>query len=64
MSEPSHIWCSGFAGLPWHQQNYTPHEWQRCPICGGSGRLWDVPLFPTQTKACHGCNGLGMVVRP
>jgi DnaJ-class molecular chaperone len=39
-------------------------EWQCCPICMGSGRLWDLPLFPTSTRACHGCAGSGMVVRP
>jgi hypothetical protein len=53
------------------QQNCTPgvgivkpHEWQRCPICKGSGAVWDLPLFPTRTRQCHACRGLGMVARP
>lgn len=44
-------------------QSQPKLEWQRCPICSGSGRLWDT-LMPTQTVLCHGCGGRGMVVGP
>lgn len=58
------LWGFSTADPDWRPKPLNLREWQRCPICMGSGQLWDVPLFPTRTKACHGCNGLGMVVRP
>jgi DnaJ-class molecular chaperone len=45
------------------QSNCQPREWQRCPICCGSGRLWNV-LMPTTTDPCHRCAGTGTIERP
>lgn len=59
----------GFAGLPYDQQPMTPgtglgpREWQCCPVCAGSGRLWDT-LMLTMTNPCHRCGGTGTIERP
>lgn len=36
----------------------TPHT---CPICQGSGQLWDTLSTGTGTRPCHGCLGTGIV---
>jgi len=39
----------------------------RCPVCGGSGRVWDTHVDPGLTavragfRTCHGCGGKGWV---
>lgn len=62
-----------FAGLPYEQQPMTPgvqpsqREWQCCPVCQGSGRLWDPIMgmgHPGATMWCHLCAGTGTIERP
>lgn len=38
---------------------------ERCPVCGGTGRIVTLPhLTVPVTVQCHGCNGKGWVSVP
>ncbi len=59
-------------GYP-HSPNYyggEPRQWQRCPLCDGSGVSRDASFMPSSaiptriSHPCHGCNGTGMVATP
>jgi len=32
-----------------------------CPVCGGTGKVYEQRYTAAEEKPCHGCGGLGWV---
>jgi len=41
--------------------NKEMNEWQKCPVCNGTGRTNDLPIASLSGNKCRVCDGRGII---